>query len=150
MGLEKHSKQIGEFTYEVTTLGAKLADRMLLKLGKSVGPVFLAAAGAESLRADSFSALSEDDYDWVVEKLARATDVQMGDKAPSLWSIYDLHFAGKPVEKLEWLRFAVEVNFGPFFLAIMARVAAKKAADTAKTASRSTSPATSAGASNES
>lgn len=142
MGLEKQTKQIGEFSYEVTTLGAKLADRMLLKLAKSVGPVFLAAAGSSALGADAFSALSEDDYDWVVEKLARSTDVQIGDKAPSLWPVYDLHFAGKPIEKLEWLKFAVEVNFGPFFHALMARVAAKKGEGGAKTASPSTSQVT--------
>ena len=130
---ETVSKEIGGVRYDVTKLGAKVASRLLLKLMKSVAPVFLvaAAAGKKSLdlsrATGAIKDLSEDDFDWVCERFAEKTDVHIGTTSPSLGSagLFDLHFSGRYTEMFEWLEFCVEVNFGPFFGVLKDRIAAK-------------------------
>lgn len=164
MGLDKQSKVVGEFSYEVTPLTTKLGNRVLLKLMKSVAPVMVAAfGGIQGLTAVSgaLSGLSEDDFEWVVAQFAASTDVTLQDgRAPALKTIFDLHFACRYMEELEWLEFAVEVNYGPFFQglkrkaeeAAKAKAAAKAnaASGATPTPSSSTSQATSTGESNAS
>jgi hypothetical protein len=50
MALEKQTRQIGEFSYEVTQFGAKLGNRVLLKVVKSVAPLLAVAASAGQLK----------------------------------------------------------------------------------------------------
>lgn len=154
MALETQTRQIGEFSYEVTMLGAKLSDRVLLKIARSVAPMFLLAASSGSLKsldmssaADAIRDLKEEEFEWVRDQLAASTDVVMADgKKPSLKNIYDLHFAGRVGERLEWFEFAIEVNFGPFFQGLKQKAAATLAARNGAAAmtppSSSTSPAT--------
>lgn len=152
---EKKQKQIGEFTYEVTMLGAKIANRVLIKLGKSVGPVFMLAAmgGMNAGRmVEAIKGLDEDDFDWVVLQFALKTDVTLADgRTPNLGNpaLFDMHFAGRYSEEFEWLEFAIEANFGPFFLELWQKAKARAAAKSATTPtpSPSTSPTTSTGAS---
>lgn len=146
MGLEKKTTQIGEFAYEVTQLGAKDGNRVLMKIAKSVGPLFVLAGGGASLNAakaaEAVAGLSEDDFAFVVDTLAKKTDVTLQDgKSPSLAVIFDLHFAGRYEDELAWLEFAIEVNFGPFFRGLLAKAAAARGAAT-PTRSSSTSPST--------
>ncbi len=157
MGLEKQSKVVGEFEYTVTQLGAKMADRVLLKIMKSVAPVFLvmgaARNGGKIDVAGALAALSEEDFEWVRDRLAESTDVQLDKGAPRLLQIYDAHFRGKTMERVEWLEFAIEVNYGPFFRELKERAAVALASDAGgatKTPSSSTSPSTSAGEPSES
>ena len=163
MGIEKQDKQIGDCTYTVTMLPAKLGNRVLLKLMKSVAPVFAVASGGVAALAaggigPAIQSLSEDDFDWIAQQLAEKTEVNMGgDQSPTLARVFDLHFAGKYMEELEWLEFAIEVNYGPFFRELKRRAAEAKAkADAAKRSgltpmpSSSTSLSTSTGESNAS
>lgn len=158
MALEKQSRQIGEFSYEVTQFGAKLGNRVLLKVVKSVAPLFMAAAAAGNLKdidvngiASAIAGVSEDDFEWLVEQFAGATDVQIGEQTPSLKKVLDVHFAGKYLEELEWLAFAIEVNYGPFFQDMKRKAAARLGKDgLPRVPSPSTSPLTSTGPSNAS
>ncbi len=155
MGLEKQTKAIGEFSYEVTPLGAKDGNRVLMKIAKTVGPMFLLAAGggggvdgiAKSVEA--IKDMSEADFEWVIDKLASHTGVVYPDgRVPRLAQIFDGHFAGLYAEEIEWLEFAIDVNFAPFFRGLKAKIAAR--AGTTPTPSNSTSPGTSTGASSAS
>lgn len=154
MALEKQTRTIGEFTYEVTQFGAKIGNRVLLKVVKSIAPIFMAAAAAGQLKsldvdgiAAAIAGISEDEFEWLVEAFAGATDVQVGDTAPSLKRVYDLHFAGKYSDELAWLAFAIEVNYGPFFQDMKRKAADRLAkSEVAKAPSPSTSPITSTGA----
>lgn len=156
MALESQSRQIGEFSYEVTQFGAKLGNRVLLKVVKSVAPLFMAAAAAGNLKdidvegvTSAIAGISEDDFEWLVEQFAGATSVQVGDQAPSLKKVYDLHFAGRYLDELAWLSFAIEVNYGPFFQDMKRKAAARLGKDAAaKGPSPSTSPTTSTGPAN--
>lgn len=133
MALEKQSKTIGEFTYDVTSLGAKVGNRVLMKLAKSVGPAFLLAAGGGAKGIDvgraseAIREMNEDDFEWIVQQFATKTDVTLADgRSPSLGNpaMFDMHFAGLYAEELQWLEFCIEVNFGPFFLALKQKAAA--------------------------
>lgn len=119
MALEAHTRRIGEFDYTVTQMPARKANRILLKLGKTIAPVLLLWKGggeAGALDGGSLASaireLNEDDFEWVVDEFAKTTDVQINEtQAPSLFKVFDLHFAGRQVEMFEWLQFCVEVNF---------------------------------------
>lgn len=118
MGIESQTKKIGEFTFEVLPLGAKMADKVLLKIAKSVGPLFLLVAGGGGIEgaADAVRGLSDDDFEFVRDALAGSTNVHLeAGKSPRLRDVYDVLLQGMTSERLEWLEFALEVNFGGFF-----------------------------------
>ncbi len=145
MSMEKQSITIGEFTYEVLPLGAKVANRVLLKIAKTLGPLFMLMGGGGGLAgaADALKAMSEDDFDWIVDQFAKRTDVLLPDgRAPSLGNpaIFDQHFACRYSEEFAWLEFSIEVNFAPFFRDLKRK--AESAKSTPKDASSSTSPST--------
>lgn len=150
MALEKQTRQIGEFSYEVTQFGAKVGNRVLLKVVKSLAPLFMAAAAAGNIKdidvegvASAIAGISEDEFEWLVEQFASATEVQIGEQTPTLKKVYDLHFAGKYLDELAWLAFAIEVNYGPFFQDMKRKAGARFAKDGApKEPSPSTSPST--------
>jgi hypothetical protein len=60
----------------------------------------------------------------VARQLAATTEVsQPGGRAPAqLSEVFDVHFAGDYLALVDWLRFALEVNFGPFVAALAARL----------------------------
>lgn len=153
MALEKQTRQIGEYSYEVTQFGAKLGNRVLMKVVKSIAPLLVAAASAGTLKdldtdgvTSALASLSETDFDWIVEQCAASTDVIMGERSPGLKTIFDIHFAGKYLDELAWLAFVLEVNFGPFFQDMKRKLASAGA----KVPSASTSPTTSTGPSSAS
>lgn len=169
MSIESQTKQIGDFSYKVRTLGAKVGNRVLLKMSKSVGALLLVAGGGRGVTAgaiaSALASLSEDDFDWIVMKLSEATDLTLPDgREPCLGgqngAVFDQHFAGRYDAELEWLEFAIEVNFGPFFLELKRKAAERKrkaeeeavakSAASSQAPSPSTSPSTSTGVSNAS
>jgi hypothetical protein len=148
---EKVTKTIDGVQYDVTLLGAKVASKVLLKLMKSIAPVFMTAAawrGAMDVGkvSDAIRGLSEDDFDWIVARFAERTDVHLGDRSPNLGSengaVFDMHFSGKSMQMFEWLEFAIEANFAPFMRELKSRFAL--AAPT-PAPSASPSPSTSTG-----
>jgi hypothetical protein len=156
MALDPQTRQIGEFSYKVTPFGAKVGNRVLLKVVKSIAPLFMAAAAAGNLKslsgnfdaeglAGAVAGISEDDFEWLVEKFAEATDLELGDRSPGLKTVYDRHFAGNYLDELAWLAFAIEVNYGPFFQDMKRKAAAKLGSEAGKAPSPSTSPDTSTG-----
>lgn len=150
MAIEKQTKQIGECSYEVTPFGAKIGNRVLLKVIKSIAPIYFVAAAAGGLKAigtegvaSALAGVDEDEFEWIVEKFASSTDVIFADgRRPTLHSVYDMHFAGRYLEELDWLEFVIEVNFGPFFQELKRKAAAKAKLANAKAPSSSTSPTT--------
>ena len=148
---ESNSHVIDGVTYDITKLGTLVANRVLIKLSKSVAPALfiMATTGRRidpSALAGAAQSLSEDDFEWVCLKFAEKTTVHLSDgRAPSLGgqngAIFDQHFSGRTGQLFQWLECCVEDNFGPFFVELKAKAeAARKAAEAA--ASNSSSPAT--------
>ncbi len=92
-----------------------------MRLGKAVlGAIADAQSlttldGAVSAIATLLSTLSEQDMEFVVNALADETLVHKEGEEESmrvtLKNIFDTHFAGEYVKQVEWLAFALEVNF---------------------------------------
>jgi hypothetical protein len=125
-------KQIGEYRYLVTLLGAKAGRSMLVRLTKLLGPAtasFLEgvlhakggltaslALGASDAIREVTQRLSEADLVIISDELARFTAVVIdAEHQPQLDKIFDDHFAGRYGEMLAWLAFALEANFTSFF-----------------------------------
>lgn len=124
-------RQIGEYTYRVTRLGAKAGCAMAIKLAKWIAPS--AASGVEGLvvaRSDGFGSIaiglsdslrvlvervSAEELERVQLELAKHTTVQIGELEPQLAAIYDEHFAGHYDWLAAWFAFALEANFRSFF-----------------------------------
>ena len=131
---EPERKQIGAHTYIVTPLGAKRGMRLLSRLARIAGPGMtkLATADVKGPRivgipvaaivaaADGIlERLADDDLEVVSQMLAESTMVASeSGKATKLDPIFDSHFGNAYAELFQWLRFALEVNFGPLFFAL--------------------------------
>lgn len=114
------TRVIGEYKYSVMQMGALEGRQLLLKITKALAG---AAAG------DIFASLKEEDFEMALNKFAKLSTVsggEYGEKQPQLDSVFDMHFAGKYGDMLEWAKFAFEVNFGSFLGAL------GKLADSAK------------------
>jgi hypothetical protein len=120
ISLASQTKDIGPYAYEVTPLPAGAANRVFMALLRSLAPGFATvremrdAAGA--LMAGLASVLSELDdaqYAFVAGEFAKVTRWGEGDKRMPLHSVYDTHFQGRFFDEKKWLRFALEVTFGP-------------------------------------
>lgn len=159
-------KQIGEYRYLVTLLGAKAGRSMLVRLTKLLGPATasflegvlhakggltesLALGSADAIR-DIALKLTEKDLADISDQLAHFTAVVIShDTEPQLDKILDEHFAGRYDAYMQWLAFALEANFASFFGAsssgsrdLLARLKTLLAsASTSPTASTGTSTA---------
>jgi hypothetical protein len=73
--------------------------------------------------------MSEQDYLWVAGEMAKVTTLAVYDPAnpnrPPTWVPLDIdqHFKGKHMAQLDWLRGALETNFGSFFAELQRRLA---------------------------
>jgi hypothetical protein len=130
MERKSQSRSIGGKQYTVRQMGAKQGSRMLVRLMRVVangldgGKVSLAAI-ADGLDDDMFIKL--------VDELAPTTEVDLGDgRVLTFDKVLDLQFAGQYQDMLEWLVFALEVNYSDFFSAFLRKKAdAEKAAEAA-------------------
>jgi hypothetical protein len=127
---KSESKVIGEYTYNVTQLGAVTGSKVFLRVLKVLGPL----VGAKDVGA-LFDRLKEEDFTYLCEEFAKMSTVQLEKGAPQLNAIFDVHFAGKYGELIEWLRFCIEVNFGEVLKGDVLKSVGRKAA-----ASESTGP----------
>ncbi len=111
---ETKSTTIGDTEYKVTQLGATRGRQVFTRLAKVVGQ----GATAANPIAGIMSALSVEDVDYLCETLAPLTTVRIVEngktREPQLSSIFEEWFAGKYMEMVKWLGFALEVNFGSF------------------------------------
>ena len=121
MPLRVESKRIGDSEYKVTQLDAIKGRRVLARLTRVAAPVLgKISADKPTNIADILSALGsslEDDVDFFCDSLAPSTEVSEtgSNKSPRLSDVFALHFAGRYSEMLQWLQFAIEVNFADFF-----------------------------------
>lgn len=118
--LAQKSKSIGGYTYKVTTLPATVGSSVLTKTFNSVGPAFKSADGLGGLETigSLFEHLKEDTVRFLCDTFSAQTIVTGGDygsKEPMLSDVFDVHFAGKYQDLLQWLLFCFEVNFSGFF-----------------------------------
>jgi hypothetical protein len=118
---EPQEKAIRGHVYLVKPLGAKIGNRVLMRLGKAVLSAMADAQslttleGAVSAISALLSTLSEQDMEFVINALAEETLVcKEGEEEHTrvtLKNIFDSHFAGEYGKQAEWLAFALEVNF---------------------------------------
>jgi hypothetical protein len=109
---------IGDTTYRVTQLGATTGSKVMFRLIRAFASI---AAGLQTGQL-SFESMTPEDFDWLVTTMQPTTKVQVVDVAAGNGSskfvdlsfMFDDHFAGKYFEMVDWLKFALEVNFGPF------------------------------------
>lgn len=117
--LETRERTIDGFAYKVTQLTARTGNKVGMRLTKTLA----GAAGAkdvESALGGIIAKLSEEDLEFICDTLARQTQVQLEPgKWPMLSDVFDIHFAGRYLEMLKWLGFALEVNFGAFFRVLL-------------------------------
>ena len=117
-------KKIGGCEYKVTQLGAIKGRGAFLRLVRCIGPVFAELAGKSGKGAKDIDIgalfsrleLSEDDLTFFCDTFAEKTFVTLPDgKMPRLDKVFDEHFAGSYSYMVQWLAFAVKVNFADFF-----------------------------------
>lgn len=88
----------------------------MFRLGRAMGVIIAGLrVGSIDLRA-----LSPEDFDWLVQQMIPMTQVGVVDVAGdgkvkwhALVVDFDDHFAGRYKQLIAWLKFALEVNFGP-------------------------------------
>lgn len=119
-------RKIGERTidgvrYQVQQVGASLGAEIMFRLARSFGAI-LAGLNVGTLSVES---LSPADFNWLLKTLIAGSKVgivdEKGDgreRMADLSFVFDEHFAGKYPQMLEWMQFALEVNFGPLDAAL--------------------------------
>lgn len=121
---EVQSRVIQGVRYEVLPLPAGRGVRVMAQLAKVIGPGIGEAASLAEAAANigrTIGAFTERLDPDVVETLCRefaaTTTVTAGQSRTSLGAgiAFDEHFAGQYDALLEWLRFCMEVNFGPLW-----------------------------------
>ena len=127
------TREIRGFSYVVMQLGAGKGREVMLRLAKVTGPAIgaiLAAVPGGKLQnildADVtalgpavgkiFESLSAQDLAFFCQTFGETTLVYLEEnKHPRVIDVFDEHFAGNYLAMLQWLAFAVEVNFSDFF-----------------------------------
>lgn len=133
--LQAQTKRCGDFEYEVTPLPASKALQVARRLGKAVAPA-LTKLGSLDAKAESlsslgealeqlFEGLSDDDVAFVNRAFSECTTIVDGDARPQLSKQFDAHFQGALDAWWEWMRFSLEVNFGPLVKGLGATVGAR-------------------------
>jgi len=125
MAIEPKSKEIGGDNYTVTPMTAVKGRRVFARLFKVIGPVLgklSEGVNVGDLLGAAAAHVSEDDVDYFCEAFAPGTTVN----GAELQKVFAVHFMGKYAEMVEWIAFAVEVNFGDFFSALAKKAPAPK------------------------
>ena len=124
MAIKTEEKQIGACIYRVSQLGAIKGRAAFLRLVKALGPIAGGLVDAKGKQAASLDlgdlmarlTLTEDDLTFFCDLFAEKTFIVKSDgKTPRLDHCFDDHFAGRYLEMIQWLAFAVQVNFADFF-----------------------------------
>ena len=115
---EAEVRDIDGFTYEVrplaTTKGLKLMTMLAQVLGTGVGVVMEGPTGVARAVPSLLDKITDTMLTEVCVMLGERTTVHLGAKKPQLTGeVFEAHFAGRYHALVQWLRFALEVNFGP-------------------------------------
>lgn len=142
-------REIDGFRYLVQQLPAGQGMKLLMDVGKVLGPALAALTGGESTSVESFldrdlsklrldvvaKALFDDmDSDFVlsiINRLGGSSWVFIADegggtprKKQLTGPVFDVHFQGRLMAMLKWAKFSLEVQFGDFFGGITGLAAA--------------------------
>ena len=120
-GFEQQDKEIDGVVYRVTPLGMNDAQKILLRIGKLVGPAAMGSVtNANDLARAIAAAIDETVIIGILDALRDKTNVRYSDgRELPLRNEYNAHFAGAGMVRwLPWLAWALEVNFGPFFASL--------------------------------
>lgn len=118
MALKTETKTIGQHSYTVTQLDAVRGRKLATRIARVFGPALdgISKDAAAAIGA-ALKGLSEEDVDYVCDTFAASSTVtggQYGARAPSLESVFSVHFAGNYGEMLAWLAFCFQINFASF------------------------------------
>ena len=117
MAIEAKTKSIGASDYTVEPHGAIKGRALLLRLVKIVGPS-LTAVSQDSIPdaiKSLLGGLSEEDLTFLCEEFSKKTMVTVDGGELQLSKIFDQHFVGSYIEMIQWLAWAIEVNYSSFF-----------------------------------
>lgn len=116
MARETKTFEISGVTYTATQFGAKQCAKVALRVAKYYGTLADAAKSKDetAMLASLMAAISEDDFFFVSEACADATQVEDGDKTFALIKIFDAHFSGKMKDLLEWFAESLKFQLGSF------------------------------------
>jgi hypothetical protein len=119
MGRKEERRTIGRYEYIVTQLPWEKWVTLSTRLARLLAPA-AAAASANSGIVEAVGGiaalLDEKEVFFAAEVLGESSRVVIDDKAPTLTRKFQaLHWDGEYSEFIQWLRFALEVNFSDFF-----------------------------------
>lgn len=106
-------------SFKVTQLGFAEGMELLTTLGKIIGPALSdpqKTAHPAAILGDIISRISFAEMSSITGKLAKSTLVE---REPGRWPVLEpeVDLAGNYDLTLRWLKFALEVNYGDFFVA---------------------------------
>jgi hypothetical protein len=118
MRKEKEQTIIGT-KVKVTQLGFSDGIELLTTLGRIVGPALgdpQKAKNPAAMIGDIIGRLSFAEISTITDKLAKSTRIE---REPGRWPLLEpeVDLAGNYDLALRWLKFALEVNYGDFFVA---------------------------------
>lgn len=110
---------INGMKFKVTQLGFADGMGLLTTLGRLIGPTISDANkthNAAAMIGDIIGRLSFAEIASITDKLAKSTRVE---REPGRWPLLEpeVDLAGNYDLTLRWLKFALEVNYGDFFVA---------------------------------
>jgi hypothetical protein len=117
--MRKEKEQtINGIKFKVTQLGFADGMELLTMIGRIVGPTISQPnnANAASMLGDIISRLTFSEITSITDKLAKTTRIE---REPGRWPVLEpeVDLAGNYDLTLRWLKFALEVNYGDFFVA---------------------------------
>jgi hypothetical protein len=118
--MRKEKEQtINNVNFKITQLGFADGMELLTTLGRIIGPALSDAKKAHSPTAmigDIIGRLSFAEISSITEKLAKTTRIE---REPGRWPVLEpeVDLAGNYDLTLRWLKFALEANYGDFFVA---------------------------------
>ena len=137
---------VGGVQYRVSQAGGLTGGRLLFRGGQTFASALsegFSAKGIDPTIATIMALVRRmtlADYDWVCSEMASLTQVGIVDEAGvagpdgrkrvtfvALSDRYDEHFRGRYMAQAEWLRGALETNFGPFVAELQEKMAAFRA-----------------------
>jgi hypothetical protein len=118
MRKEKEST-INGIKFKITQLGFADGMELLTTLGRIIGPAISDSKKVTSpavMIGDIISRLSYPEIAAITDKLAKTTRIE---REPGRWPTLEpeVDLAGNYDLTIRWLRFALEVNYGDFFVA---------------------------------
>lgn len=129
--METQTKVIGESSYTVTQMPAKTGRKIFARLMNILAPALKALPTEGAASAVDWGGFLagllgnpelEHHLDYFCDSFAAFTLVTTGTSTQPLHKegVFDIHFAGKYADMVQWLRFSFEVNLGDFFTKVLA------------------------------